>query len=584
MGAQENESRLRLLTNNSFSQSFTQDKENLIMETCDIASKIPQVPVLPRPRVLQEEDPVLSFQKLSIHEDASRPPKTLYLTAPDTKVPVWLQNYLQNRKQSPLYQLSAELIFLIVTNADRVTRHCMRRACRLFLASIGDGDIRDFEYRQRGGNPNELVPWEGPNTLHFFHGRFLLPRQVWPVHEHPVGINGRRTLLQLLARDRGKRRDCCHGYQQSGRAEEILSRYARRVWCSGCNEKHALILFSATQRRMPDHERICIRREGRIRLCSHEAVSWEDIHRTSRTFEDSQPRFCDNLMWRSCTHQSHHSPEINLWRSLRVIPRVSIFKRLSGPLDISISWSSPVFDLDPNDPDLLITRQDIREHLDSQTTPTLFEHSLCPHVAVNDGQLLLPFEPNQCVCFDQEPVSETSECLGQCHDCGHKSLCIDYTCCRCLAVKSGHAHRQGNFMRIEDPGHQDWETSSNKKMKTTFRTFDPWLISHVLQFTQCLGRYSWNRYGRSVFLSYRNTFTQPTAPTEMSWLDKLDPESWGISADEELRHVVWCPDKDCSTRYRMRALMRALRPHASGRTTTYTYPPSYGMMDVPEAD
>ncbi|KAM7212141.1 hypothetical protein V8F06_012466 [Rhypophila decipiens] len=496
--------------------------------------EIPQVPVLPRPPVLQEEDLVLSFRKLSIHEDAIRPPKILYPTAPDTKVPVWFQNYQQNRKQSQLYRLSAELIFLIVTNADRVTRHCMRRACKLFLAAIGDGDIRDFEYRQRGGNPNELVPWEGPKTLRFPHsilGWAQRPiRPVWPVHEHPVGINGRRTLLQLLARDRGKRCDSCHDYQQSGRAEEILSRFSRRVWCSGCKEEHALILFSATQRCMPEHTRICIGREGRIRLCSHEAVSWEDIHRTPRIFEDSQSR----RLLRSCTHQSHHSPETNLFKSLAV-PKLLISKGF-GIHNIIISWSSPVFDLDPDEPDLLIRKQDIRDHLNSQTTPTLFKHSLCPHVAVNDGQLLLPFEPNQCGCFDQEPVSETSEYLGQCHDCD-KFCEFDYRCCRCLTVKSRHSFRQGDFMRIEcsEDG--------------------------------------------SVEPSYQNTFPRPTAPTVMWWLDKLDPESWGISADEELRHVVWCPDKDCPTRYRMRALMRALRPHASD-----TRPYIDRAKDVPEAD
>lgn len=53
--------------------------------------------------------------------------------------------------------------------------------------------------------------------------------------------------------------------------------------CSGCGEDHASGYFSATQRALPSTSRICIGREGFIRLCEHKTMKWEEVERAFQT-------------------------------------------------------------------------------------------------------------------------------------------------------------------------------------------------------------------------------------------------------------------------------------------------------------
>lgn len=57
----------------------------------------------------------------------------------------------------------------------------------------------------------------------------------------------------------------------------FLERPARYVYCSGCKLWHPKLAFSPAQQREGPNERICIGREGVLRVCEHLSIPWTDI-------------------------------------------------------------------------------------------------------------------------------------------------------------------------------------------------------------------------------------------------------------------------------------------------------------------
>lgn len=47
--------------------------------------------------------------------------------------------------------------------------------------------------------------------------------------------------------------------------------------CSGCEVDHLSTVFSAEEAKKPCNERLCIGRQGYVRLCKHEVITWADI-------------------------------------------------------------------------------------------------------------------------------------------------------------------------------------------------------------------------------------------------------------------------------------------------------------------
>lgn len=286
---------------------------------------------------------------------------------------------------------------------------------------------------------------------------------------------------------------------------------------------------------------------------------------------------------RSCRDKSHHSPEAYWPVGREILPKIQARHcTWAEGLQVHINWTSPVFDLDPSIP---IRREDLRNFLASQEQESpLFGHALCPHVAIDDSQLLLPFEPNQCVCFEhphpelEEPSPDTGPvvtynndppCTPLVHD-NCETSGFSGICCKCLAARTNREiPRQGHFMRPEDYDHLGREGKTmDKKNKCDP---DPWMASHVLKCSQCAAKYTWFRSGRDsrrVFLQLERRFTMPESVTSKEWLARIDPESWGLSEDTELRHVVWCHEGGCETRYRWKALLTALGPHTDEERKT----------------
>ncbi len=52
---------------------------------------------------------------------------------------------------------------------------------------------------------------------------------------------------------------------------------AERLHCSGCKVKHPRVLFSRIQSMRSSKRRICVGLEGKLRICTHKTLSWNDI-------------------------------------------------------------------------------------------------------------------------------------------------------------------------------------------------------------------------------------------------------------------------------------------------------------------
>jgi hypothetical protein len=161
----------------------------------------------------------------------------------------------------------------------------------------------------------------------------------------------------------------------------------------------------------------------------------------------------------------------------------------------------------------------------------------------------LPFGHNQCVCFTETPAGDAllkppREPLG--HSCRSKEA----KCCRCLAIKE--PHRQGQFL----PPLDDYSKA-------------PRGSGHCYSCSECDTKYTWMRSntltpGRVYLLVSKNiTISASKGPRSSRWLSSVDPESWGITDDETLRHFAWCSDAQCPTRSRWSRLLYLYRKETS---------------------
>lgn len=317
------------------------------------------------------------------------------------------------------------------------------------------------------------------------------------------------------------------GFQSSGRLSESLERLQQPTWCSGCGKQHPLLFFSAVQRGIASAHRICIGREGSIRVCAHEAVTWPDVEAANAKAPEASTA---NRTVKKCRDASHRPMHVPGWQCK---PKFTLFASL--PTDALVHWTNPAFDIDPTVP---IKKEHIRDYLTARKQ--IFGHALCPHVELGDGQLLLPFEHNQCVCFEATQAgdavsSRPYEPLS--HSCG---IYPWEQCCRCIAVKK--------------PSQGGCFSSSNKYSRVLEDDCHHYICA------ECSTSYSWIRDTLNrVYLRISRHICLKEGPSSLGWLSGMDPESYGIAQDEQLRHVAWCVDAQCSTRSRWSRLLYLLR-------------------------
>ncbi len=423
--------------------------------------------------------------------------------------PSWVSARRANCTHCPFYRLPEELMLQIFGSLDNATKGVAQRTCGLFMTILFDSTLY---YRKRGFVFGEY--WGSP----------LPPRLMQP---------------DWLLIDRDRFCLDCLRFREDGRYENAIKALRSPLWCSRCNGCHNRAAFSPRQRAVSSAAtRVCVLAEGKARICRHESIaysnSWTEDLRPfpiSPTEEPLEP---------ICRHPDHRLPWAISWQrsqEFRCYPDAQTpsdgapcfgkLYRSQPPGSAQAIGSSATFLLFQIQRGTPLTRAFLQERLIANAD-TLGK-MLCPHVTVDDGQLLLPFSPSRCACFDGVRWVH--------HPCEWHGIC-----CRCTGAKE--PNRVGYFLE------------------------QSYLRDHSYRCNVCDASYSRGRYGSAVTITVRalGGSCEPNMPTGRQyrfsryryWVSRLHPESWGIYEDEELHHVARCRDIFCASRWRWHQLLRLL--------------------------
>jgi hypothetical protein len=157
----------------------------------------------------------------------------------------------RNITWSPLCRLPDEILLEIMERLDFASLYTLRNVSRVFLRLFGAMCFQQYRYGQ-------------------------LPSYIWPT-PMPAILNSRFLVLRSWIQ-RGKYCATCLVSRDARERGGMVSAFEMAyLHCSGCKLDHQAHLFSAAQRRAPPQERICIGREGYVRLCEHKTIGWDDI-------------------------------------------------------------------------------------------------------------------------------------------------------------------------------------------------------------------------------------------------------------------------------------------------------------------
>ncbi len=413
--------------------------------------------------------------------------------------PSWVVARRANPTHCAFYRLPEELVLQILSNLGNATKGTAQRTCGLFMRIMFDPTLDCTEPGWRLRASRRFC-----SDLHF------------PLLMAPD--------LDLLDRDRFC--DGCLRFREDGRYNNAIKALQSTLWCSHCNEFHKRPVFASRQRAASPARRICVLAKGKAQICNHESIGSPGV-------EALMPRV--EKPHQICRHREHRLSWGARWKFLwgeplypeleyHGRPHINLRFHKDLPLIITSRATVLLFKLHHRTP---VTRAFLQERLiaNAHTLRTM----LCPHVTIDDGQLRLPFCPSRCACFDS-PRWTNHICSG-----------LDILCCICTATKlrgpPGYFLPE-NFYR-----------------------------QHSYKCVFCEARYRWDRYGSTVTLTIEalSGFYKPNLPKtfcrysrRVGWVSKLHPEAWGILEDEELRHVAWCDDTSCATRWRWGKLSRLL--------------------------
>ncbi|KAM7219687.1 hypothetical protein V8F06_004900 [Rhypophila decipiens] len=442
--------------------------------------------------------------------------------------PSWVSARRANFTKCAFYRLPEEVILQILVPLDNPGRAMAMRTCGLLLRISFDRTIYTIPWTFEDPPEGDIHVWPPFSPLAFTSdGRGILR-----LEQDEVDI---KILL-----DRDRYCGACRRFREDGRYEKALDALMQQtLWCSHCSRMHRRVSFSAHQRATAstDETRICVLAEGRASFCTHRSLGFDD----SSLANIVPPASAWTDMEDFCRHPDHDPDSwytrwigaLKDWPSLKR-PRVHQFRdgsKMGGSFGNLMSDTRVfLFHLDHSIP---ITRGLLQEKLVAKAF--ILDKHLCPHVTANDGQLLLPFGPDRCACFD-DPRWILHNCEA------YKS----FSCCRCHVAKT--------------PGSRVYFMEGEGRYLTQ---------RHEYSCVTCGAEYAWLRDGSAVYLEINmdmgdhdpELFTLgPPSPRwrPNHWLYSIHPESWVIQNDEELRHVGWCENVNCMSRWRWESLTRLL--------------------------
>ncbi|KAJ9150828.1 hypothetical protein NKR23_g3394 [Pleurostoma richardsiae] len=391
-----------------------------------------------------------------------------------------------NINHSPLCRLPDSILLYIMELLDVVSLYQLREVSRVFLQLFGNDRFAAHH-------------WAPGAELSF---------GVWTVGD----ILEDPALRDEMRRQREKKRYC-----ETCLTRRLEKRSSATLWCSECETEHSADLFSGAQRELPDDLRVCIGREGHIRLCEHKIITWHDVQKAMDTdgWHKAEIR-CD---------QAHHQEHAGLSSTAPTARLSADYLELSVGVHIA---THPAREARKR-----IMASDIRRGLEDASPCLWYPEGEVPSYL----SPMCCFDPNTCFCVEYAGAARLDwklSPLNRKHSwgrwCRHSS---DRE--RRLSLTSV-PHAEGSMA-----GHRSclWHTLSvfTDDFATNFFT----MASPCSEAARCL-----------LVAKHRTIEVKGLRPSDGRWYRALDPASYRLTDDWDNYGRSWCAQQGCANYYRFR--------------------------------
>jgi hypothetical protein len=444
---------------------------------------------------------------------------------------------------SPLCRLPEELLLDIMVQLDLLSIQCLRRVSRLFLRLYSSPIFRN-SYNISKSYPASYEHWYEPK---------------YQLHD-----SWRKTLPVLLNRDlTGYCEDCQRRRIHQSWTNKSIALTQEYLHCSGCNIDHPICLFSKIQRLIPPITRVCIGREGFVRLCYHKIITWEKIIQTSLQLAKLNTNSA-NVLLSQCGHSSHfpkhHNKHPFLTNQQTICPAITVTGNRNSRIFIELIWYGHLclpdigFDDEGNNNMAIpyLMRQQLRQF--RQGTAEFIVPEIYP------GRLLEMncFDPNRCSCLRYTGVEQLPKGwqLTPCQE--FEFLAGLRTLTRCsefehLACRRRPSSRLGSLRSFENNKeeslHEQLRTESHYIGVQTTGTIHEGSSRVIVCIEPCPTE------NRCLQIRYKRFITiipemRRTSYITWAWCQALDPDSYNLTDDNETFGILWCRQPNCKNYYK----------------------------------
>ncbi len=318
--------------------------------------------------------------------------------------------------------------------------------------------------------------------------------------------------------------ESCLHFRTSGGQNTSMVALRDKIYCSGCLKDHPSIFFSRQQRKATANARVCIGREGYVRLCRHKVVTWADISNAWKKSWNKSVLRCTDSTHDPTTEQKNSTGEISSdWTENNLYPKaVMSVDRNNFAVGLRLEWQLSAFAL-PLQPKEQLTMDSLHDKLkavDSTVCP-------CPHESFESVSILRAFDPNYCVCLGAA-IGIYSYFLPLERISANDSVCLHYRC-------SHYYEGIGIFLPLSYPCIQRERENGVPCEKCNGQN----RIQHRSVCGDCETWYIWSRQGDQIKLRRSTKASALKTPLDPGWLRLLDPGSFDFE-DPLTQHLLWC--------------------------------------------
>ena len=383
---------------------------------------------------------------------------------------------LQNLSQSRLCQLPSELLLEIMEHLDWVGLACLRRTSRIFLRLFSSAAFREYHGRRLSRLPDFVL-----------QNRY--DSQAKQLFQE----------LRLLLNKDAMCAPCFHVYENLTQDARVKALARRRLFCDGCREFHPAGYFSLKQRRKW-LLKVCLAYEGRIRVCQHATLHWQDV---TRWIAEARSRGQKEMSILLC---EDHASTCGKERFQGIWAKI-IFSTLGKNLEtvkVVVEWLVHI-DMPPASPTSqgrypASQMRRVLEMLYKDAGQFLF-----PETDSSLSRRMAAFDPNYCSCLHYE---------GQRYD----EQPIDSALQLPNTRKAFHHFHEARI-----------SAGASLEVRPCSRSSD----SPALHFI--------DKSTIPLLPGFRGPSPRPSG----RWYNRLDTISYDLSADHESCHVLWCPNQEC---------------------------------------